>query len=174
MRSLIFFIALAMCSNLEAQNNFANNKQQKYLSSTDKINIVTSNEDSPLAHPAKKEFPYDFELAAKDPNYNTEASNQTESASEIIYASTTLTNSEDFMLTRTAKKDFPYDFEIAAKALQPVVETNFEKDYFFPTWQPTIGEIRSMVSSNFFKSDESRVASNRIKNKTCYRIFLSY
>ncbi len=172
MRSLFFFIALAICFKLEAQNDFINNRQQKYRSSTEKINIVTANEDSPLAHPAKKDFPYDFELAGKDPNYNVETSLETEGAPEVIYAA--LTNSEDFPLAHTVRKEFPYDFELLSKESQQVFEMISEKESFSPLWQPTFEEIQRVISQNNIVAVKSLIVRFGIKTKVPQRNFLSY
>lgn len=173
MRSLIFFIALAIYTNLEAQNNFANTEQQKFYKNTEKNSFVNSNEDSPLAHPAKKEFPYDFELEAKDPNYPATTFAKSETSPETNYA-TAIVNSEFFPLANAASKEFPYDFEIQSKTLQTAFETVTEKENFAPTWQPTFEEIQWMIREIDFPTDDARISFFRIKNKIPRRNFLSY
>ena len=70
MRKCISFLFLVFSLNLVAQNNHAQLAPTNYPYHALKAEHKILNDATPIAHPAKKEFPYDFELQTKDPNYN--------------------------------------------------------------------------------------------------------
>ena len=84
MKKCLYFLSLSFSLNLVAQNNYAQfpipvNQQ---LSAS---NYQLSTKDAtPIAHPAKKEFPYDFELQTKDPQYDETVANTGDGLDESL------------------------------------------------------------------------------------------